>query len=456
MKRLLPLICLAYLMPQSVCGQEIYGSWKGALSLGMTKLSIVFHIEKNGDNTVCKMDSPDQGATGIAAQVDYISTDSLKVSVPSLGVIYSGHLDNGTIKGVFSQAGYNFPLSLKQGTVKLNRPQEPVPPYPYTTKEVTFTNNGDGAVLSGTLTYPTGYDKEKRRKDIPVVLMVTGSGLQDRNEEVFGHKPFLVIADFLARNGIASLRYDDRGFGKSTGNAEKATTMTFKDDAKAGLEYLRSLKEFGRTGVLGHSEGGTIAFILGAEGKADFIVSMAGAAVRGDLILVEQNRAALSLAGMPEDAVNAYCQTLGKVYEYMNSGKALDAPEKVLQQIQEANGISLPEAARKNILSIMTKDNAWMNHFISYSPAEDIKRITCPVLAINGDLDMQVLSKQNLPVIGSLLPKGKHNTVKEYHGLNHPFQHAKTGAVMEYGKPEETIAEEVLRDIADWINSLYK
>ena len=456
MKRIIPFICLACLMPQSMCGQEISGSWKGKLSLGMTKLNIVFNIQKDGEKPVCTMDSPDQGAKDIKAEVDFLSADSLAVSVPSLGVLYRGHLDNGTIKGVFTQGAYKFPLSLKQGTVKLNRPQTPVPPYPYATKDVEFRNNADGAVLSGTLTYPVGYDRTKQKSSIPVVLMVTGSGLQDRNEEAFGHKPFLVIADFLARNGIASLRYDDRGFGKSTGDAKNATTETFKNDAKAGLDYLRSMKEFGKIGVLGHSEGGTIAFILGAEKTADFIVSLAGIALRGDKVIIEQNRAAFAGAGLSEAEVTAYCAALEMIYEQKRDGKKPESPENILEKFLRDNGFSLPEGAKKNLLTIMKMDNAWINHFVSYNPAEAIRRILCPVLALNGDLDLQVLSKDNLPEIKRLLPKGKYNMVKEYHGLNHIFQHATTGAVSEYGKIEETISEEVLNDIANWINSLKK
>lgn len=311
-------------------------------------------------------------------------------------------------------------------------------------------------MLSGTLTYPVGYDRTKQKSSIPVVLMVTGSGLQDRNEEAFGHKPFLVIADFLARNGIASLRYDDRGFGKSTGDAKNATTETFKNDAKAGLDYLRSMKEFGKIGVLGHSEGGTIAFILGAEKTADFIVSLAGIALRGDKVIIEQNRAAFAGAGLSEAEVTAYCAALEMIYEQKRDGKKPESPENILEKFLSDNGFSLPEGAKKNLLTIMKMDNAWINHFVSYNPAEAIRRILCPVLALNGDLDLQVLSKDNLPEIKRLLPKGKYNMVKEYHGLNHIFQHATTGAVSEYGKIEETISEEVLNDIANWINSLKK
>lgn len=454
MKRIIPLFFLACLMPQFVRGQEISGSWKGKLNLGITKLNIVFNIKKEGDKPVCTMDSPDQGAKDIRAEVDFLSADSLAVSVPALSVRYRGRLDHGTIKGGFTQGPYEFPLSLTQGTVQQNRPQTPAQPYPYVTKDVEFTNNYDGAVLSGTLTYPVGYDQTKKNNSIPVVLMVTGSGLQDRNEEAFGHKPFLVIADFLARNGIASLRYDDRGFGKSTGDAKNATTETFKNDAKAGLDCLRSMKEFSKIGVLGHSEGGTIAFILGAEKAADFIVSLAGTALRGDKIIIEQNRAALAGAGLSQAEVTAYCAALEMIYEQKREGKKHETPEKRLEEFLSDNKLSLPEGAKKNLLTIMQTDNAWMNHFVSYNPAEDIRKVACPVLALNGDLDRQVLSKDNIPEIKRLLPKGKYNMVKEYQGLNHIFQHATTGAVSEYGKIEETISEEVLNDIANWINSL--
>lgn len=455
MRRLKSLLFVAVLSVNTVYGQVITGSWKGVLDVGAAKLNIVFHFQ-NGDNgsVICKMDSPDQGAKGIVADVIHISADSVNVAIPSLGVSYGGSLSGGIIKGVFSQAGYNFTLDLNKGAYVSDRPQTPVAPYPYKTEEVKFTNPDDGAILSGTLTYPAGYGDGKAKGHIPVVLMVTGSGLQNRDEEIFEHKPFLVIADFLARNGIASLRYDDRGFGQSTGDAAIATTKTFMDDAKSGVGYLRSLKKFSKVGVLGHSEGGTIAFMLGADKQADFIISMAGAAVRGDKILVEQNRIALMYSGMAKADVDAYCLALEKIYEYKNGGKACEDTEKVVDGIIKENALKVSDALKENLKQVLKADNVWMNHFTSYNPEKDIRNVSCPVLALNGSLDTQVVASQNLPAIRKLLSANKFNAVKEYPGLNHLFQHAVTGSVMEYNKITETISEEVLKDIADWIKTL--
>ena len=384
--------------------QNISGSWMGELSVGNQTLSIVFNIDKDG----CTMDSPDQGANGIATNIKYISTDSLNVNIPSIGATYSGKLNNDVIIGRFVQMGYSFTLNLKAGKIVRIRPQMPHGPYPYNTEEVTFNNTTDGASLSGTITYPIGFNKIKR---VPVVLMVTGSGLQNRDEEIFDHKPFLVIADYLARHGIATLRYDDRGFGKSKGDVTNATTENFMLDANAGIYYLKATKKFGRVGVLGHSEGGAIAFILGSRGKVDFIVSMAGPGIKGDTLITEQNNALMRLRGMTDD------MNVKKFREMLKNQKT----------------------------------NAWYNYFLDYDPAADISAIHCPVMAINGSMDMQVNATSNLGTISRLLPKSKANMIKEYAGLNHLFQHCTTGAIDEYGKIEETISPEVLADIASWI-----
>lgn len=457
MRRLFAFLFVMLFVFQYVCGQNIVGTWKGILDVGTAKLNIVFRvIDDASGKPVCKMDSPDQGVNGIPADIIFISTDSLNVAIPSLGVSYAGHLDSNSIKGVFSQAGYKFELNLSKGEYIVKRPQTPVAPFPYRTEEVTFRNKSDGAVLSGTLTYPVGYDKTVSKKTFPVILMVTGSGLQNRDEEIFDHKPFLVIADFLARNGIASLRYDDRGFGRSTGNAATATTLTFKEDARAGIDYLRSLDCFGKVGVLGHSEGASIAFMLGKEKCVDFVVSMAGAAVRGDKILVEQNRVILMFSGLAPENVNDYCNALARIYDWKNDSDKSGISMEILEDLIKENGKDLPSNLKSNLKAVMNIDNAWLNYFIKYDPSEDIKDTKCPVLAIYGSLDTQVTAKQNEPVMASLLPENKYNGVKVYYGLNHLFQHAMTGNIYEYNKIEETISHDVLQDIVAWINTLVR
>ena len=413
MKRLEGLMMLGVLALAATqsFGQQISGPWTGQLDLGAQKLTIVLHFDKDASGKdVCTMDSPDQSAKGIPATLNFISADSVNIVVPSIGMTYAGKLNEGELKGTFSQMGMKLPLDMKPGEVKHNRPQHPVEPYPYQTKEITFQNEAANACFAGTLVYPEGY---KEGEKVPVLIMVTGSGAENRDEEVFDHKPFLVIADYLARHGVASLRFDDRGVGKSTGSMEGATTKDFAEDALAGIEMLRGLKQFSKVGVLGHSEGGSVAFMLGAKQKVDFIISMAGVGAKGDTALTAQANRTYELMGVPMQV---------NVAQYRAQVAQLNSP--------------------------------WLNYFLDYDPIPDIQGTRCPVLAINGDKDVQVVSSLNLKGIEMALPKNKKNLVKEYPGLNHLFQHCTTGLPTEYAGIEETISEEVLGDIATWINGL--
>lgn len=436
--------------------QDITGSWKGLLDLGQAKLNLVFNITKDGaGNTTCTMDSPDQGAKGIPAEITVTDNRKLKITVNAIGMTYEGELKDGEIKGSFSQNGFSVPLDMKPGTVKLKRPQTPQQPFPYTTEEVTFTNTADNAVLSGTLTIPAAGQKATKGK-VPVVVMVSGSGQQNRDEEVFGHKPFLVLADFLARHGIASLRYDDRGMGKSTGDVANATTENNMKDALAAVDFIRKDRRFGKKGVLGHSEGGCIAFLIGGAGKADFIVSMAGTAVRGDSILTDQNRRMLVMSGFPAKTCDDYCRALQAVFDSIRSGNERDNADDMVRSIVENTGVSLPAHLHRNLVEIVRNVNPWVKYFISYDPQESISKIKCPVMAINGSRDCQVSAAMNLAALHRLLPSGKYNKVKEYAGLNHLFQHCTTGNVDEYGRIEETMSPEVMADIAEWIGERVK
>ncbi len=413
MKRLEGLMMLGVLALAATqsFGQQISGPWTGQLDLGAQKLTIVLHFDKDASGKdVCTMDSPDQSAKGIPATLNFISADSVNIVVPSIGMTYAGKLNEGELKGTFSQMGMKLPLDMKPGEVKHNRPQHPVEPYPYQTKEITFQNEAANACFAGTLVYPEGY---KEGEKVPVLIMVTGSGAENRDEEVFDHKPFLVIADYLARHGVASLRFDDRGVGKSTGSMEGATTKDFAEDALAGIEMLRGLKQFSKVGVLGHSEGGSVAFMLGAKQKVDFIISLAGIGAKGDTALTAQANRTYELMGVPMQV---------NVAQYRAQVAQLNSP--------------------------------WLNYFLDYDPIPDIQGTRCPVFAINGDKDVQVVSSLNLKGIEKALPKNKKNLVKEYPGLNHLFQHCTTGLPTEYAGIEETISEEVLGDIATWINGL--
>lgn len=387
------------------------GTWSGTLNVGGQKLELIFNVSQSGGNTSVTLDIPAQGAKGIGVECNYLQADSVCLAIPNLGVQYQGRrTDENTIKGTFKQMGYPFALELKRGEVAApNRPQTPQEPLPYAAEQVTFSNlDAQGVTLAGTLTYPVGYKKGSK---VPVVLMVTGSGPQNRDEELFGHKPFLVLADYLARHGVASLRYDDRGTAESTGTFDGCTTTDFAADAKAGMDFLRGMKRFSRVGVVGHSEGGTIAFMLGAQHKADFVVALAAPAMKGDTLLASQTNSLMRQKGMPAQATAAL----------------------VREQVK-ASG------------------NAWMMSFIDYDPATDIKNTAVPVLAMNGSLDYQVPADGNLSLIKQLLTgKNADNKFVVFDGLNHLFQHAATGSGDEYYTIEETMAPEVMQTIAEWI-----
>ena len=407
MKKIILSFCLLLSWAGAFAQKPIEGDWMGKLNLGPQSLTIVLHVNCNAQGEVeCILDSPDQGAKGIAVETDYCSSDSISVSLASLALSFQGKLKGDEIVGTFTQ-GQSFPLVLKRGEEKLNRPQNPVAPYPYKTEEVTFKNVADGATLVGTLSYPIGYKKGKT----PVVLMVTGSGQENRDEEIFDHKPFLVIADYLARHGVATLRYDDRGFGKSTGgDVEHATTLDFMRDAASGVDFLRTSKQFGKVGILGHSEGGSIAFMLGAKGKVDFVISMAGIGVKGDTALTAQ-----------------------------------------ANKIFELTGQSMRFSTHQYRMNAIIKRSPWLNFFIDYDPSADISKTLCPVMAINGSRDVQVIPSLNLMGIKAHLKPNSKNIIKEYPSLNHLFQHCKTGNVLEYRMIEETISPEVLEDIVRFI-----
>ena len=431
------LTAIAY-MTMTVCAwaqSGLEGAWHGELSVPGGSLMLVFHL----DPVECTIDSPDQGAYGIPAELKTLNASKAHVEVPSLGASFEGNLMFGLLVGKFKQSGLEFPMSLKRGDIERKRPQTPAGPYPYASEEVTFTNPEDGAVLSGTLTYPSDYGCET-----PVVLLVSGSGLQNRDEEIYSHKPFLVIADHLARNGIASLRYDDRSFGKSTGNAVGATTETFKKDALAGLEFLRSLGKFSKIGLAGDSAGGTIAFLLAGEGKTDFIISLAGTATDGATVLVEQNRKILKGNGIPESAVDDYCEVLAKLYA---------DPDMTAEELGKLAAGLAPDM-KQNIMSVRETTDPWVQHFISFDPGEAIRKIACPVMALNGENDVQVIADSNIPVLKELLKDNGKNMIKIYPGLNHLFQHSETGMPDEYGKIEETMSTEVLDDMTNWIKTL--
>lgn len=407
------------------------GAWNGELDVMGSKLPLVFNFSPNG----CTMDSPSQNAKGIPAEKTVTDDGTIKVTVGMIGATFEGKMADGEIKGTFTQNGYPLPLTLKAGKLTVKRPQTPVPPFPYKEESVSFTNAG--YTFNGTLTLPENYTKET-----PVVLMVTGSGQQNRDEEMFEHKPFAVIADALARQGIASLRYDDRGWGDARSvKFMNFTVEDFCEDAAAVLPLLR--KRFSKVGVLGHSEGGTIALILAAEGKADFIVSLAGMAISGKETLVMQNRQAMSAIGLTKETVDTYCNSISKALDEIASGK----------KASEINIDGMSEALKPiTIKALQQADTPYIRHFLNIDVSKLLSKIKCPVLALNGTKDTQVDCTANTIQLEKGLTNCKH-TIKKVDGVNHLFQHCTTGNVVEYQQIEETITPEVLQTITGWINS---
>ena len=405
------------------------GSWSGELNIQGIKLPLVFNFTDDG----CTIDSPSQGAKGIKAEKSITPEGKLKVTAGMIGASFEGTMEEQTITGTFTQNGMSLPLTLKPGEQKNNRPQTPVPPFPYITEEVTFSN-GD-ITLNGTLTLPEGWDKNTK-----AVVMVTGSGQQNRDEEIFDHKPFAVIADALARKGIASLRYDDRGWGNKAIRFTDFTTDDFKQDAAAGIDLLR--RKFKTVGVIGHSEGGTIALMLASEGKTDFIVSLAGMTISGKQTLLNQNIDALRSIGLQEETVKKYSEVISDIFDKVAEGQDIDEYLKGAENMENFKPII--DQAKKLLTS------PYMRHFITIDIHNSLPNIKCPVLALNGKKDTQVAYKQNLEVLENGLTNCSHETIA-YDNLNHLFQHCTNGSIVEYHQIEETISQEVLDKIISWI-----
>ena len=406
------------------------GTWNGELNVMGNKVPLVFNFSTNG----CTIDSPSQGVNGIQAEKTVKEDGTIKVKVGMIGATFEGKMTDGEIKGTYVQNGFPLPLTLKPGKLVVKRPQTPVPPFPYKEEAVSFTNAQ--YTFNGTLTLPENYSK-----NTPVVLMVTGSGQQNRDEELFSHKPFAVIADALARQGIASLRYDDRGWGDKSVNFADFTTDDFRQDAAAAIPLLR--KRFNKVGILGHSEGGTIAMMLAAEGKADFIVSLAGMAISGKETLIMQNHQAMTAIGLPKETVDSYCNSISKALDEIASGK----------KASEINIDDVPVALKPvTIKALQQADTPYVRHFLTVDVGKLLPKIKCPVLALNGTKDTQVDCDANTTRIEKGLANCKHS-IKKIDGVNHLFQHCNTGIVTEYQQIEETISPEVLQEVAKWIKA---
>lgn len=444
--------------------KSLTGSWMGKLKTGSVELRVVFNFSiTEKDSLVATLDSPDQGAKDIKLGTVTLTGKTIKISAPSIMAEYNGKIKNDTIiDGTWKQAGKSLGLNLGKlkTTFLVNRPQEPNPPYPYTSEEVTFTNYKFNIKLAGTLTIPSGTGPFK------AVIMISGSGPQNRNEELMGHKPFLVIADYLSRNGIAVLRYDDRGVGSSQGKYSEATSADLATDAEAAFNFLKLNPEINNKeiGLIGHSEGGLIAPILASTNQdIGFIVSLAGPGVTGQQIIIRQSQDISRLSGEKESVIKESSETYKRLYAILRKEKDNKKAEiKIMalyREIQEKKKMSKEDtdkAVEQLKMSFGAEQYTWFRYFITTDPAIFWEKVDCPVLALNGEKDLQVASGENLPAIEKALKSGGNKSVKivKLPGLNHLFQHCKTGLPSEYGTIEETFSPEALKIIADWILAL--
>ena len=430
---------------------DIDGTWMGSLDTGAVKLRVVFHILNAEDGLTATMDSPDQGMKDLSASSVTRNGASLKIEAKGIGGVFEGTIaaDQSSIDGNWSQGGSSLPLLLKrvkdQAELELKRPQVPKKPYPYREEEVTYANRTQNVTLAATFTIPQG------KGPFPAVLLITGSGPQDRDESLLGHKPFLILSDYLTRHGIAVLRADDRGTGKSTGVFSGATTADFSTDTEAGVAYLKTRSEVDphKIGLIGHSEGGVIAPMVAARNKdVAFIVMMAGTGVTGDQILPAQAEAIAVASGTNPDEAAKNAAKEKEMLTLVETEKDQSVLEK---ELKEKMAGDVPDAQIG--MQILQITSPWFRYFLTYDPASALRKVTCPVLAINGSLDKQVLPDQNLPAIRNALDEAGNKRVEidELPGLNHLFQTAKTGAPTEYAEIEETMSPVALEKITSWI-----
>jgi pimeloyl-ACP methyl ester carboxylesterase len=459
-KLLISLLLVMFSPFQSIeqTDERITGNWSGKLDLPGQKLEIIFKIatDENGKlNT--KMDVPAQGAKDLPVSGTTVNGDSLKLSVTMIMGEFLGKIvSDSIIQGNWAQSGAIFPLILKKtGTIsEMKRPQTPKAPFPYSIEEVVYTNPKSGLKLAGTLALP------ENAENCTAVILISGSGPQDRDESIFGHKPFWVIADYLTRNGIAVLRVDDRGVGASEGNSQNATSEDFAGDVLAGVEFLKTKKgiDHNKIGLIGHSEGGLIApMVANSSNDIAFMVLLAGPGIIGEQIIYKQVELLNRAAGLSEEEVTQKLDLQKAVFGILLNEKDSATQRDRLRQLLSNGMYSDMDADRKKAIDagLDALNTAWSRFFLTYDPYPALVKLKCPVLALNGGKDLQVSSKENLAAIEKALTEGgnKKFETMELENLNHLFQTAGTGSVEEYAQIEETISPQVLEILSTWIKN---
>jgi len=461
---LVVIFCLmAIISTNAIQAKNIEGIWEGKLHVPGSSLRIVFKVSRTPEGKLtASMDSPDQGVTGIRVDEVLLQDNNLSMEITAIAGIYEGIIshDYSEIEGDWKQAGASFSLLLQkvEKAVEISRPQEPKRPFPYIEEGVKYENIEAGIILAGTLTLP---DKEGF---FPAVILISGSGPQDRNETVFGHRPFLVLADYLTSQGIAVLRVDDRGVGESTGDFSQATSKDFASDVQAGIEYLKKREEINpsQIGLIGHSEGGLIAPMVAVQSPdVAFIVLMAGPGLPGEDILYMQNELISRVAGMSEEKIDRNHYYNEKLYSLIKAEENEEILIKKATSIFYEYFTELTQEERNQIgdrdeyvdVQLQNMLSPWFKFFLTYDPRPTLSKVSCPVLAIIGSKDLQVPPKKNLKAIEEALIAGdnKNHLIKELPDLNHVFQTAETGSPDEYARIEETISLVALELTRDWI-----
>ncbi|MFA6702443.1 MAG: alpha/beta fold hydrolase [Dysgonamonadaceae bacterium] len=468
MKKTFLLLTLLLLTVQNqIFSQNIEGDWNGALNISGVQLRLIFHIEQTENGLKGTMDSPDQGAKGLTLNAVSFENSILKLSMKQIGMEYQGTLSGDSIIGKFSQMGAQLPLNLYRKAIEkitLIRPQEPKEPFDYYVEEVTLENAKDGITLAGTLTLPAKTEKT------PVVVLISGSGAQNRDEELFGHKPFLVIADYLTRNGIGVLRFDDRGVGASKGNYNSATSADLANDVEAAVSYLMTKSQIDKKniGLIGHSEGGLIAPMVAQRNKnVAFIILLAGPGLRGDKLLELQTLAVTKANGASDELVKRMLKFNKGTYDLVlnsNDTEKLKIDlENYLQKAFKENPDFTPGFSTEQLnsyikASVAQMTTPWMKYYIKYDPYPTLTKLKIPVLALNGAKDTQVAPKENLEAIRKAFDESgnKKLTAIELPNLNHLFQESTTGSPNEYPKIEQTFSPTALEQMNSWIHKHLK
>ncbi|NUO02567.1 MAG: alpha/beta fold hydrolase [Saprospiraceae bacterium] len=463
------LLLLATGFANLLFAQDITGDWHGQLDIQGMKLRLVLHIQQEGDGLKATLDSPDQGAFGLPAGEIKYAAPVLTFAMPNLGVTYKGEWQaaSESFAGTFTQGSQGIPLTLGRKVLeaeKSERPQEPKPPFPYRAEDLTFANEKAGGIkLAGTLTLPEG------KGPWPAAILISGSGPQNRDEALLGHKPFLVIADYLTRKGIAVLRFDDRGVGASEGDFQAATSADFATDVAAAVKFLRQRPDIrpAQVGLIGHSEGGLVAPMVAAKlPEVAFAVLLAGPGVNGEKVILHQSKLIDAVGEKPESVIQEQLALSKGVFKILRKKADSAQAEQAIRAYLQREIPKLSAAARTDFepldqaidQQIKQLNTPWMRFFLTHEPAPLFSKVRCPLLILNGEKDLQVDPAQNIPPIEKALKKAKHPdyTIQVLPKLNHLFQHTETGNPSEYAKIAETFSPEALGLMTEWIGQRCK